>query len=381
MRADKLREVKDGHDGTWVAHPGLVPIAREVFDAHMKGPNQLDMLREDVNATAADLLPVPDRPRTEEGLCAQRPRRRAVPRGVAPASNTYAARRLLHVSFIKPHHPFDPPPPWDEMYDPNVLTVLPGWTDQVPTEDLPHQPGYFANEDLTEPVLRQVMAYYYATISQLDHQVGRLLDLLHERGAYDDALILFTADHGEYLGFHHQLLKGGRHLYDPLTRVPLLVKLPGRARAGEINDALTSQIDIAPTILAAAEVKHTLSGLDLADPVANRGYVFAEAENGTACMARTRTHKLLVSRGSDALFDLTSDPYELTNRITDADLSGTAAELRTAITEWALSDAIPAPYLDQHAPLCVRANAITPNGTRQADVRAYFEERVQDRMR
>ena len=68
VRADKLREVRDGHDGTWVAHPGLVPVAREVFEAHMKGPNQLDRLREDVQATAADLLRVPEGTRTEEGL-------------------------------------------------------------------------------------------------------------------------------------------------------------------------------------------------------------------------------------------------------------------------------------------------------------------------
>ena len=68
VRADKLREVKDGHDGTWVAHPGLVPVAREAFEAHMKGPNQLDRLREDVRASAADLLEVPRGTRTEEGL-------------------------------------------------------------------------------------------------------------------------------------------------------------------------------------------------------------------------------------------------------------------------------------------------------------------------
>jgi malate synthase len=68
VRADKLREVKDGHDGTWVAHPGLVALAREVFDEHMRGPNQLDRLREDVRVTAADLVRVPEGPRTDEGL-------------------------------------------------------------------------------------------------------------------------------------------------------------------------------------------------------------------------------------------------------------------------------------------------------------------------
>jgi malate synthase len=68
VRADKLREVRDGHDGTWVAHPGLVPITREVFEAHMKGANQIDRLREDVHVAAADLLQVPTGTRTEDGL-------------------------------------------------------------------------------------------------------------------------------------------------------------------------------------------------------------------------------------------------------------------------------------------------------------------------
>lgn len=68
VRADKLREVRDGHDGTWVAHPGLVPIAKEIFDAHMPGPNQIANKREDVRVVAADLLRVPEGRRTFEGL-------------------------------------------------------------------------------------------------------------------------------------------------------------------------------------------------------------------------------------------------------------------------------------------------------------------------
>ncbi|PYQ03870.1 MAG: malate synthase A [Acidobacteria bacterium] len=68
VRADKLREVKDGHDGTWVAHPGLVAVAREVFDAHMATPNQIHVKREDVHVTAEDLLRVPQGTRTEAGL-------------------------------------------------------------------------------------------------------------------------------------------------------------------------------------------------------------------------------------------------------------------------------------------------------------------------
>ena len=68
VRADKEREAREGHDGTWVAHPALVATAREVFDAHMPGPNQLDRLRDDVRVGAADLLEMPDGARTEAGL-------------------------------------------------------------------------------------------------------------------------------------------------------------------------------------------------------------------------------------------------------------------------------------------------------------------------
>jgi malate synthase len=69
VREDKEREASDGHDGTWVAHPGLVPVAKEVFDEIMPQPNQLDKLREDVDVSAADLYePYKDDPVTEAGL-------------------------------------------------------------------------------------------------------------------------------------------------------------------------------------------------------------------------------------------------------------------------------------------------------------------------
>ena len=68
VRADKEREARDGHDGTWVAHPGLVPVALAVFNEVMPAPNQIDRTRDDVQVTAADLLAVPEGPITEQGL-------------------------------------------------------------------------------------------------------------------------------------------------------------------------------------------------------------------------------------------------------------------------------------------------------------------------
>ena len=68
VRQDKLREVKAGHDGTWVAHPGLVPVAKDIFDEYMKTPNQISVKRDEVRVTAADLVAVPDGEITEAGL-------------------------------------------------------------------------------------------------------------------------------------------------------------------------------------------------------------------------------------------------------------------------------------------------------------------------
>jgi malate synthase len=68
VRLDKLREVKAGHDGTWVAHPGLVGVAKAVFDEHMPGPNQISRPSTNVNVTATDLLTVPEGQVTQQGL-------------------------------------------------------------------------------------------------------------------------------------------------------------------------------------------------------------------------------------------------------------------------------------------------------------------------
>ena len=164
---------------------------------------------------------------------------------------TGTERQLLMVGFIKPHHPFDPPAPWSGMYDPEGLTLPSGWIpDMLPLDEQKH-PGYFPNARITEPQLRRVMAYYYASISQIDFHVGRMIAALERKGLYDDTLILYTGDHGEYLGYHHLLLKGN-YMYEPLMRIPLVIKYPGGQRAGETAEGLFSNVDIAPTLLRQA---------------------------------------------------------------------------------------------------------------------------------
>ena len=155
--------------------------------------------------------------------------------------------------FVKPHHPFEPPENRYDDYDPEKLTLLPGWTSSCLERDLQRSKGYFPHEDLSEKALRQVMAAYYATIEHIDEQVGRMTNLLKQKGLYDNTLIIYTSDHGEYMGFHHMLLKGNLP-YDPLMKIPLIIKYPKHAEktGGQVSKALVNNVDLAPN--------HTPSG-------------------------------------------------------------------------------------------------------------------------
>lgn len=286
---------------------------------------------------------------------------------------------MLMAGFIKPHHPFDPSAPWDRMYDPADMTIMPGWTNAVPSHDRKYHRGYFPNHKLTEDVVRRATAYYYATISQIDHHVGRMIDLLEKRGTYDKTLIVFTADHGEYLGFHHMLLKGG-HMYDPLIKVPLTIKLPGGRDAGAVRENLVSNIDLAPTLLrqAGLDVPEDMKGLDLAAPTADRPVVFAESRRGRIYMARSRGHKLLMprKRGECLFYDMKDDPLELRNVAGDPKFKDAVDEHRRAIADWTTFEAVPPTYVDESSPSVggSEAESMAEDGRRQ--MLEYFETAV-----
>ncbi|MCZ7645169.1 MAG: sulfatase-like hydrolase/transferase [Planctomycetota bacterium] len=282
---------------------------------------------------------------------------------------------LAVVGFVKPHHPFDPPARWLNAYDPAKLDPLPGWTAEVPAHDAAKSAGYFPNRELTPERLRGVMAAYYATVSHLDEQAGRLIEALKRKGLYEDTLIVYTADHGEYLGYHHLLLKGN-YPYEPLARVPLLVKYPGRAHAGERRELLASLIDLAPTILkqAGVEVPAGMGGLDLADSRALRETVFLEFDRGRY-MARSERHKLILAREAEGCFfyDLERDPFELDNRYADPACQAGVARLREAVVRWRLFDAPLPAYLDERAPVVGGSNVPAPGFGHRKGQAEYYE--------
>jgi arylsulfatase A-like enzyme len=282
---------------------------------------------------------------------------------------------LLMVGFIKPHHPFDPPESWARKYDPRKMTLLPGWTPEVSADDLSHGKGYFDNKELTEDVLRKCTAFYYASISELDSQIGRMISLLKKKRLYDSTLIIFTADHGEYLGFHHLLLKSN-HMYDPLARVPLIIRPPAKRPSHSVSNDLVSNTDLAPTILRTAGINPPpeMQGRDLLAGATRRDIVFCEAGNGYV-MARTQTHKLIWHQRPERqlFFDLATDPLEMTNRIHDTQCQSEITRLSTAIATWRPSPVTTA-YLDENAPQISQPNVPT-RGQRQ-EQRQWFRDQM-----
>ena len=167
------------------------------------------------------------------------------------------------VSFPDPHHPFDPPHPWCDRYQPaDMLQVLPAaHPDEFDGKPDFHRvwttgfrgtawewvnPGWV---QFSEEEQCTILAAYYGMIAQLDHHIGRVLAALATRGLADDTLVVFTGDHGDFMGDHQMMLKAPIH-YEALIRVPLIVRGPGFA-AGAVVDDPVGTIDLAPTALDA----------------------------------------------------------------------------------------------------------------------------------
>ena len=283
---------------------------------------------------------------------------------------------LLMVGFIKPHHPFDPPEPWAHRYEPEKISLLPGWTPRMFPYDAR---GYFTNAALSEAAVRRCTALYYASISEIDEQVGRMLTLLKSKGLYQNTLIIFTSDHGEYLGFHHQLLKSGQ-MYEPLAKVPLIVKLPGNRQAGSVSDKLVSNIDVAPTVLkiAGCKLPPEMKGLDLTDSTAVRDIVFCETADRV--MARTQTRKLLYNtRNPDRslFFDLQHDPLEMTNACAEPAFKKDVAVLIEAIQTWRPNRPGRA-FLDENAPQIRQPNVPANTQANRQEMIDYFARKMKE---
>jgi len=235
---------------------------------------------------------------------------------------------FLFASFIHPHPPFSAPTPWNKLYRGPLIPLpkRPEDAEAFHTYINKVQNRYkYRDNGLDNNLLRVMKAYYYGCISFIDYQIGRIVAALEARGLLEDTLILFTSDHGEFLGDYNCF--GKRSMLDAAARVPLVVRWPERFAPGEVCDAPSSLVDVLPTFLGAAGVSANglaLSGVDLADLAAGAQDRYAER----TVYSQFQHREMGVYMGVDArmkyfysapdrrewLLDRVEDPQELRNR-------------------------------------------------------------------
>ena len=179
-----------------------------------------------------------------------------------------------------------------------------------------------------------VKAYYYGMISENDKYIGAILNELKSSGLEDRTIVVFNADHGEMLGDHGLLFKGS-YMYDAVTRVPLILRAPGKIPAGKVVDSLVEEVDILPTLLDLLGVKSPagIQGQSLFGQP--KETVFSEFP--TIKMVRTAEWKLVhyPKAKYGELYHLGEDPHELTNLWAESKYAAIRAELEKRYTAFA----------------------------------------------
>ncbi|MFW6060139.1 MAG: sulfatase [Phycisphaeraceae bacterium] len=238
---------------------------------------------------------------------------------------------FMQVSFVDPHHPFDPPEeiardypaermPSPKYTDTGAVTWPAGLAERVPDFS-----------DVTDEMARTTVGLYYAMVEMIDRGVGRLLEAIERAGEMDNTVFVFVADHGEMLGDYGLWRKGSYH-YDCLIRVPCFVSWPAKLPQGQRIDELTQAIDLMPTLLGllGVDAPPGVQGRDLSTRLVQgesvgRPFIYCELFTAwwgpfVACWTvRTAEAKLNYFPDDRVghLFDLRDDPDERVDRYDD----------------------------------------------------------------
>lgn len=265
---------------------------------------------------------------------------------------------FLWSNFFDPHHPFVAPREYLDRYDPASLPLPVGREGELDSK-----PPILAEAsrksyggaargyaEYTAEELRETVRAYYAMVTFVDDEVGRIVATLDELGLRESTLIVFTSDHGEMLGDHHLMLKGPM-MYEGAVHVPLIFSWPGRLPQDDRRQDFASLVDVCATALDAAGLpdlpaSQGMSLLPVArGEAAGRDYALCEYRDSGhpydppvhVTMLRYGAHKLIVHHGDPAtgrtrtgeLYDLEADPRELHNLWDDP----RAREVRTTLQE------------------------------------------------
>ncbi len=236
---------------------------------------------------------------------------------------------FLFASYLRPHPPFDAPQCYFDMYRNKELTppVVGDWCDE---EALRARGRIFDSDTgpLDPELVREMQIGYYACITHLDHQIGRLIQALVENKLYDDTIILFVSDHGELLGDHHLFRKS--RAYQGSSRVPFLVSGGGfrPEKPGSVKTDVVELRDVMPTVLEAAgvQIPDSVEGISLWNTALKesgtpevRKYLHGEHTLGEASshwiITRDEKYIWYSQTGEEQYFRIAEDPDELHNLI------------------------------------------------------------------
>ena len=236
---------------------------------------------------------------------------------------------FLFTSYLRPHPPFDAPQCYFDMYRNKELTppVVGDWCDE---EALRARGRIFDSDTgpLDPELVREMQIGYYACITHLDHQIGRLIQALVENKLYDDTIILFVSDHGELLGDHHLFRKS--RAYQGSSRVPFLVSGGGfrPEKPGSVKTDVVELRDVMPTVLEAAgvQIPDSVEGISLWNTALKesgtpevREYLHGEHTLGEASshwiITKDEKYIWYSQTGEEQYFRIAEDPDELHNLI------------------------------------------------------------------
>ena len=229
-----------------------------------------------------------------------------------------------------PHDPYTAPEKYLRMYNPEQIERRPNWQSGE---------GRFPG--------KKEIAAYYAAVTAVDDQIGRLVTALDKSGFRDDTIVMVSSDHGDMLGSHGQRLK--RKPWEESIRVPGIIRYPRRIRPGR-RDALFSHIDIVPTLLAFTGVKPkaAVQGVDLSAYLSGQSrdtpdsvyfQIFGPFHgDGTEHAWRgVRTSRYMYARTQDApwlLYNLEDDPFEQTNLVEQSAARPLRDKLDARLQQW-----------------------------------------------
>lgn len=262
---------------------------------------------------------------------------------------------FIYVAFNAPHDPRQAPRRYLDMYPPATLAVPPNVVERHPFDlgEFKGRDEILAPYPRTKEIVQVHSQEYYAIISHLDAQVGRILDALERSGQADNTIVIFTADNGLALGQHGLL--GKQSLYDHSIRIPLLIAGPG-IPAGKKVDALVYMQGLFATTCEMARVKapETVQFPSLVPLITGKASKPFDELYGAYVdrqrMVRTERWKLILTPDAEMvqLFNVETDPWEMTNLAFQPAQAERIAELYKRLKAWMkkVADPMPVARLD-----------------------------------